>query len=574
MATPLRDLPILLVDLQATGADPDRSHLLELAWSRTRAAEESSPIETTLVALPRGARIPPQVERLTGLVRRDFQGAPDAGRAWALFRSRALDPSPIPLVAHFASFEERHLRALHRREGSGDPFPFELVCTHEIARRLFPSLPRRGIVPLAGFLGHDLDGPKRAPSHVEATRAIWRALVERLEGEPGIGTLEELRSWLGHPPPPRGRKSYPMPKELRLDLPDSPGIYRYRGAAGELLYVGKGASLKARIRSWFGTQHRGDEKSLELLTRVREIETVTTETPLEASLLEADEIKRLRPRYNVSLLEGRGAPRFWSIDLGSSRRRPDRSHPVGPVAPSVDLSAVAAIARLLGGEPDAAPPPRRGLFGGGAERDPEPELLGEGLALLRERHPELAGDGSIRPAPGGMIRPLPSRLLDLGARLGWEQIRAANDDAEPREEEAASGGEEEPEGWTPESCVSALESLLLASARAIRRGRWLARLAEALVRFEDGAEPLRRELLLRGGRIVGAREVPPDTPEGARASVRAIRARALSEPDWDRMRVLSTELKRLVREGRWLSIELPGGARLDRQRLAKLLRWV
>ena len=85
--------------------------------------------------------------------------------------ARPVAPAPVPLVIHFARFEEPFLRALHARHGSG-PFPFELVCSHAVARRLLPELPRRTLRSLAGYFGAAVPPLRRSVDHVVATALV------------------------------------------------------------------------------------------------------------------------------------------------------------------------------------------------------------------------------------------------------------------------------------------------------------------------------------------------------------------------------------------------------------------
>ncbi len=90
------------------------------------------------------------------------------------------------------------------------------------------------------------------------------------------------------------------------NLPDSPGVYLFRGEKGKLLYVGKALSLRKRIASYFSGA--ADGKTAALLRSYRDIETIVTNTELEALLLENTLIKKHRPRYNVCLRDDKTYP--------------------------------------------------------------------------------------------------------------------------------------------------------------------------------------------------------------------------------------------------------------------------
>jgi excinuclease ABC subunit C len=91
------------------------------------------------------------------------------------------------------------------------------------------------------------------------------------------------------------------------NLPDSPGVYIFRGPRGRVLYVGKALSLKKRVASYFSRDAR-DTKTEALLETFQDLETIGTNTELEALLLENALIKKHHPRYNVCLRDDKTYP--------------------------------------------------------------------------------------------------------------------------------------------------------------------------------------------------------------------------------------------------------------------------
>lgn len=90
-------------------------------------------------------------------------------------------------------------------------------------------------------------------------------------------------------------------------LPTSPGVYRMFDAAGEVVYVGKARNLKARVTNY--TRPEGlDIRIRRMIDATRNMEFVRTETEAEALLLEANLIKRLKPRFNVLLRDDKSFP--------------------------------------------------------------------------------------------------------------------------------------------------------------------------------------------------------------------------------------------------------------------------
>ncbi|MAM11958.1 MAG: excinuclease ABC subunit C [Rhizobiaceae bacterium] len=95
--------------------------------------------------------------------------------------------------------------------------------------------------------------------------------------------------------------------EFVKHLPNSPGVYRMFNAKGDVLYVGKARSLKKRVTNY--AQGRGHSNRItRMITQTAHMEFVTTRTETEALLLEANLIKRLRPRFNVLLRDDKSFP--------------------------------------------------------------------------------------------------------------------------------------------------------------------------------------------------------------------------------------------------------------------------
>ncbi|MBQ1824604.1 MAG: excinuclease ABC subunit UvrC [Fibrobacter sp.] len=105
--------------------------------------------------------------------------------------------------------------------------------------------------------------------------------------------------------------------ERRLaDLPALPGVYIMKNAQGKIIYIGKAKVLKNRVKSYFdGSEHGGHRAASLMLPYIRDIEWIITETEEEALILEANLIRKHKPKYNVLLKDDKHFP-YLAFSVG------------------------------------------------------------------------------------------------------------------------------------------------------------------------------------------------------------------------------------------------------------------
>ena len=94
----------------------------------------------------------------------------------------------------------------------------------------------------------------------------------------------------------------------RSHLPTSPGVYIFKDAEDAIIYVGKAKNIRSRVANYFTKSGDGRPKIYELRERVSRIDFIVTRTETEALVLEANLIKRNRPRFNASLKDDKSYP--------------------------------------------------------------------------------------------------------------------------------------------------------------------------------------------------------------------------------------------------------------------------
>lgn len=102
-------------------------------------------------------------------------------------------------------------------------------------------------------------------------------------------------------------KSAQLKEQLRT-LPVSPGVYLFKDEQDKVIYVGKAANLRGRVRSYFAAPSSLSSKIRQLVSRITGLEFIVTNSEQEALIVECDMIKKYHPRYNVRLKDDKAFP--------------------------------------------------------------------------------------------------------------------------------------------------------------------------------------------------------------------------------------------------------------------------
>ncbi len=140
-------------------------------------------------------------------------------------------------------------------------------------------------------------------------------------------------------------------EEKLKQLPRVPGVYFHKDASGEIIYVGKAAVLRNRVRQYFQKSRTRDVKTDVLVSEIADVDWMVVESEIESLFLEAELIRRYMPKYNILLRDDK-AMAYIRIDYDSeyptvsTTRRPldDGARYFGPY-PS--LTSVRVALKLL-----------------------------------------------------------------------------------------------------------------------------------------------------------------------------------------------------------------------------------
>jgi DNA polymerase-3 subunit epsilon len=294
LAQPLATAEFLVIDTETNGLGGEACELTEVGAVLVGGGELHDRWETLVAGATPLSRA---IQRFTQITQQMVDAAPPAG---ATLPELADLLDGRVLVAHNAAFDRRVLAQAFERADLPWPDP-PAVCTVALARRFAPLVRQRRLAALADALGIEVETTHRALADAETCARVFCALFGRLCAH--AATIADALAVLGPPrrrARPRARRTLTGGTTKRgapstAGLPDEPGVYLMRNAAGQVLYVGKSVSLRTRARA-----HFAPSAPPEVWTEQTAIvDHRTTNSELGALVLEHRLIRELRPPGNV-----------------------------------------------------------------------------------------------------------------------------------------------------------------------------------------------------------------------------------------------------------------------------------
>ncbi|MDW3218551.1 MAG: DEDD exonuclease domain-containing protein [Acidimicrobiales bacterium] len=285
LGTALHDVTFVVIDLETTGGSAKNCAITEVGAVKLKGGECLGTYQTLVDP---GCAIPPEITMITGITEAMVMRAP---------RIEAVMPSLLEfvgtgtvIVGHNIRFDIGFLNEALRQQGR-DRLPHRSIDTLALARRLLrDEVPNCKLGTLADRLRLSHTPSHRALDDALATGDLLHLLLERA-GSLGVTGLDDL---LILPKLAGSAQAKKLP--LTDGLPREPGVYLFRDARDEVLYVGKAANLRSRVRSYFSTDER--RKIGNLLRETKKIDHHVCRNGLEAAVLEVRLIHRHLPRYN------------------------------------------------------------------------------------------------------------------------------------------------------------------------------------------------------------------------------------------------------------------------------------
>ena len=277
------DLPqdLVFVDLETTGGSAAHDRITEVGLVRIANGEL---VEEWSSLVNPERPIPAYIEEFTGISNEMVAGAPRFTEIARIVRQKLRG---AVFVAHNARFDYSFLRSEFLK--SEIDFSAKVLCTVKLSRRLFPEFARHNLDAVMERNGLTCGARHRALGDAKVLHDFWFKLRREVD-EPRLAAA--VQAVLGAHQLP----AY-LPAGLADELPEGPGVYRFFGADGALLFVGKSHSLRTRVCGHFAAGAAA-AKDGGWASQVRRVDWVETAGELGAMLREAEWIKTLKPPYN------------------------------------------------------------------------------------------------------------------------------------------------------------------------------------------------------------------------------------------------------------------------------------
>ncbi|MFN3404378.1 MAG: exonuclease domain-containing protein [Cytophagaceae bacterium] len=273
-----------IVDIETTGGHPDYHRITEVAVVVTDGSKVIRRFESLVNP---DCEIPDYISSLTGITDEMVKGAPYFEEIAEELLSLTED---CVFVAHNVNFDYSFLR--REFQWAGYDFTRKKLCTVRLSRKIFPGFQSYSLGKLCKELDITIRNRHRAGGDTEATFKLFKKLLAEDKNDVVTSFLNKKSGETILPPH--------LNKESYQNLPSATGVYYFHDNKGKVLYIGKAANIKQRIKSHFSGKF-STNGSFEFFNKVHDISFELCGNELIALLYEASEIKRLWPEFNNDL---------------------------------------------------------------------------------------------------------------------------------------------------------------------------------------------------------------------------------------------------------------------------------
>lgn len=305
----LKELPIekcsfAVMDFETTGTSARGDRAIEIGIVKVVNFKIS---ETYRTFLNPGRPIPYFITQLTTITNDDVAEAPYFEDV--VHEIRNFIGSDI-IAAHNAPFDYSFLKGEFERAGV-EPPDNGVICTLKLSKKLYPELTSHKLSSLTNHFKILHKGVHRALGDATVTAKLLIKMLKQLQEENEITTLSDLLSYHSAP-----RTVFRIIKKKLIEdyslVPANPGVYFFRNAKNDIVYIGKAKDLRKRVKNYF--VNTAPRKAKEIARRSSHLGFIETNSELTALLTESELIKLHKPKFN-SLLKKYSQQYFIRIDF-------------------------------------------------------------------------------------------------------------------------------------------------------------------------------------------------------------------------------------------------------------------
>ncbi|MGE5399406.1 MAG: exonuclease domain-containing protein [Ignavibacteriales bacterium] len=290
---PVEDAEFCIVDVETTGLSPVNCRIIEIGIVRVRKLKI---VETYRSFVNPGMEIPYFITNLTGISNSNVYDAPFFDEIAQNVKDFIGDSI---ISGHNLQFDVSFLKKAFS-DGDMGKFGNPQLCTLKLARKMYPDLTSKSLNSVVKHLKIRQKDLHRALADATATAKVLIKMIAELKRSHNYRTISELIDFQNAPIIKQGYTV--IKKKLASDvakLPDLPGVYFFKNARDEIIYVGKAKSLKNRVKNYFA--NTAPPKGKKIVRQASRLGFMITNSELTALIAESELIKHHKPVHNIML---------------------------------------------------------------------------------------------------------------------------------------------------------------------------------------------------------------------------------------------------------------------------------
>lgn len=270
-----------ILDIESTGGKYNEEGITEIAIYKF----DGEKVVDQFISLVNPERpIQEFVVKLTGITNKMLRTAP---KFYEVAKRIVEITEGCIIVAHNANFDYRILCTEFNRLSY--KFDRKTICTVELSQKLLPEQPSHSLGKLVRSLGIPVSDRHRANGDAMATVELFKVLLAKdLDKEIISGFVKDLNVKLNS-----------KLHQIVSDLPTKTGVYYFYNEIGDIIYIGKSNNIKKRVNQHFSSDAN---KAKAIQKNIDRVTFEITGSEMIALLLENEEIKRHKPKYNRALV--------------------------------------------------------------------------------------------------------------------------------------------------------------------------------------------------------------------------------------------------------------------------------